>query len=135
MNEIILELGKVEQSAQDIVKGLIEKESWRELASFIYYYTLNGSDYDFKTEICCLLSTNKDEHVRGMAILGFAHIELVHGKVDLDKVLPVIEKALTDDSEFVRYKANDAKNDLQQYIKKQSKKKRGRLSKNCNKCE
>ena len=99
------------------IDRLEREKNWMGLSSYIYFLSLNDDDSDFAFKTCYFFSQHENENVRGMAILGFGHIAQKHDRIDLETVLPIIEKAKLDKSEFVRHKANDATDDLEFLIK------------------
>ncbi len=52
-----------------------------------------------------------------MAIESFEHIARIDGKLNREIVKPIIEKALNDEDEFVRQKAEDAKDGIKHFLK------------------
>ncbi len=74
-------------------------------------------DRSFAEKICIKLATHSHFNIRAMAIEGFEHIARIEGKLDKDIVKPIIEKALKDENEFVRGKADDTKDATKEYLK------------------
>ncbi|MEP6903073.1 MAG: hypothetical protein ABJA66_15080 [Actinomycetota bacterium] len=54
--------------------------------------------------------------MRGNAILGFAHISRIHGKLNEIRIKPIIENALKDASEYVRGHAVDAMDETKFFL-------------------
>jgi hypothetical protein len=79
---------------------------------------LNAPDFDreWVERICLSLSAHPDPNVRGNAVLGFGHIARTCRDLNQSEILPVIEKALNDSSEYVRGHAESAACDVHQYL-------------------
>jgi hypothetical protein len=90
----------------------IEKLMFVPLFASLYY-----EDRNFAREICIKLSEHSNFNVRAMAIEGFGHIARIDGKLNKEIAKPIIEKALKDEYEFVRQKAEDAKDDIKHFLK------------------
>jgi hypothetical protein len=67
-------------------------------------------------DICIRLSKHKHFNVRGNALLGFAHIARIHGKLDENKVEPLILDGMKDSDDYVRGHATDAREDVEHYL-------------------
>ncbi len=52
-----------------------------------------------------------------MAIESFERIARIDGKLNKEIVEPIIEKALKSENEFVRQKADDAKDGIKHFLK------------------
>jgi hypothetical protein len=78
--------------------------------------SLEPPDCDWSFKICCDLAAHADPRVRANAILGFGHLARMCGAVDEAKVRPLIEAALTDPEQEVRFKANDAAHDINHFL-------------------
>ncbi|MFD2746022.1 hypothetical protein ACFSTH_06775 [Paenibacillus yanchengensis] len=62
-------------------------------------------------------SQHKNENIRGIAVLCFGHIARIHGVVNKELVIPLINDALQDESEFVRGHAYSALEDITMFCK------------------
>ncbi|WP_438351661.1 hypothetical protein ACP8HI_00790 [Paenibacillus sp. FA6] len=60
---------------------------------------------------------HKNENVRGIAILCFGHIARIHGTVNKELVIPLINNGLKDESKFVRGHTHSALDDLNMVCK------------------
>ncbi len=109
--QAIPEFSKVEMELI-IAENDIEKLIFVPLFASLYF-----EDRDFAYEVCIKLASHPNINVRGCAIEGFEHIARIDGKLDKEIVKPLIEKALVDESEFVRIKADDTKDGLEHFLK------------------
>jgi hypothetical protein len=109
--QAIPEFTKAEME-QIIVENDIEKLVFVPLFASLYF-----EDRDFAYEVCRKLASHSNINVRGCAIEGFEHIARIDGKLDQEIVKPLVEKALVDESEFVRMKADDTKDGLEHFLK------------------
>jgi hypothetical protein len=84
---------------ENVVKGLLG-------------LALYGSDFEFIQNTLVNFSKNKDENIRGIAILGFGHIARLYGKIDKDVVMPIVQNGLRDISEIVKGQSTAALDDI-----------------------
>jgi len=76
-----------------------------------------ADDWEYAQDLMIRYSEDSDENVRGIAILCFGHIARIHGTIDQERVMPIIEKALHDESSFVRGHADSALDDIRLFCK------------------
>jgi len=76
----------------------------------------NDDDLEFVENLCIEFSHNDNNNIRSIAILCFGHLARIHGHLNTDKVLPIVKGALIDKSEIVRGQAENAKDDIYQYL-------------------
>lgn len=76
-------------------------------------------DEDWKgvQDLCIQYSNHPHYNVKGIAILCFGHLARIHGKLETEKVLPIVKKALRDSNDFVVGHANSALGDIQFFVK------------------
>lgn len=90
----------------------IEKLIYVSLFSSLYF-----EDRDFAEQICIKLAAHSDPNVRASAIEGFEHIARIDGKLNQKKIQPIIVKALKDENESVRDKAEWTRDATKQFLK------------------
>jgi hypothetical protein len=97
-------------STNAILKCLETGNSASELNHAIIAVTLHGSEdqYWFAHDVVEKFANHNDEWVRAIAILGIGHIKRAHGKVEIDRALPLLKIALQDQSEVVLEYAEDS---------------------------
>ncbi len=66
-------------------------------------------------ELCLSLVDDLSPEVRGMAAMCFGHLARIHGRLDLDRVLPVLRRLAVDP--LVAPRANDALDDIEVYLR------------------
>lgn len=74
-------------------------------------------DGEWAQEICIQLAVHEDPRVRTNAMTGFGHIARINGSLDMGSVKPVIETCLGDEDSGVRGAAENAKEDIQLFLK------------------
>jgi hypothetical protein len=99
------------------METIIAQNDIEQLIYVPLFASLYFEDRDFAYKICLKLADHPNFNVRGCAIEGFEHIARIDGKLDKEIVKPLIEKALVDESEFVRVKADDTKDGLEHFLK------------------
>ena len=72
-------------------------------------------DYVWAQERCLRFCEHEDSEVRSVAALCLGHVARIHRKLDLDKVLPVLQRLLKDEQTVGR--AEDALDDIKRYVR------------------
>lgn len=98
----------LEQIKTDITDNIADA-----LLSLAFY----DEDWMFAENLCIEYSSHSDSKVRGIAILCFGHLARIHGQLHIEKVMPIINKALMDKDDFIRGHAHDAKDDINMFLK------------------
>ncbi len=86
-----------------------------ELLLMVLSVALYSDDFEYAENFCVQLSNHEHFNVRGNAIQGLGHIARIHGKLNENKVKPIIESASKDKNKIVRSNAIDAK-DTKQFL-------------------
>ncbi len=73
-------------------------------------------DWEYVENICIEYSNHSDSKVRGISILCFGHLARIHEQLHIEKVMPIINKALIDKDDFIRKHAYDAKDDINTFL-------------------
>ncbi len=98
------------------VEATLARDSPAEVRIAVLAAALHGEDRRWAEDICIRLSRHGDFNVRGNAMLGLAHLARIHRELDASKSLPVIQAGLLDEHEYVRGQADDAADDVEQYL-------------------
>jgi len=100
------------------VEAVIARGSPDELLYVPIVVGMNAPDCDrtWVESICFKLAEHPHFNVRANAILGLGHIARTCGDLNLDRAIPLISRALSDEHEDVRAHANNAACDLQMYL-------------------
>ena len=94
------------------IDKFLENKDYENLAKELVGMAFYESDYDLALTTMIKFSNHENENVRGNAVLGFAHIARNHDK--LPKVaFQIVEKALSDESSYVRGHADSAVSDIE----------------------
>ncbi|WP_411349806.1 CPCC family cysteine-rich protein [Paenibacillus sp. WLX2291] len=96
---------------------MIQSNDPEQIVNGLLALSMNAHDGAFAQQYMLQYSQHDNENVRGIAILGLGHIARIHGTLDQARVLPIIEKALQDTSEFVRGHADSAIDDISHFLK------------------
>jgi hypothetical protein len=78
--------------------------------------TMYEHDPTWALEICLKYCNAGDVDIRGIAIEGLGHIARVHGDIDLERVIPVLDVALKDTDPWVVDKAEFSLDDLTRFV-------------------
>ena len=73
-------------------------------------------NWRFTQEVSVRLSEHPDETIRGNSMRGFAYTAMNHGKLEKNIVKPVLLRALKDSSDWVKGCAQDAIDDVNNYM-------------------
>jgi len=103
-------------SKTEIEKALANNDVDK-LLFIVLSVALYSDDFEFAENFCIQLSNHEHFNVRGNAILGFGHLARIHGKLNENKIKPIIENALKNENEFVRGQADSAKEDTEFFLK------------------
>jgi hypothetical protein len=71
---------------------------------------------EFAEQFCLRLVNHDDDFVRGNAILGFGHISRRFGNLKSAQIKSLVEKALNDESDYVRGQAWAAASDITHFL-------------------
>ena len=94
------------------VEGVITRDDPAEVSYVPIVVSMHPPDPDWAHDICLRLVKHVHWNVRGNAILGFGHLARTTGQVDKDRVLPLVESALSDSNEFIRGQAHSAADEI-----------------------
>jgi predicted nucleotidyltransferase len=113
-----MELSRQGWTKEDITQ-VLQRGNPKELLSVPIVVSMNVDDDDreWAENICIALANHSDFNVRGNAILGFGHIARICETLSTEKILPLVEKALKDEHEFVRGQAEAAVIDIEFFLK------------------
>ncbi len=78
--------------------------------------SMDPPDAKWAQAICVELAAHEHPNVRGNAILGFGHLVRTTGQLDRSVVLPLVVRALSDEDQYVRGRADAAVEDLEHYL-------------------
>jgi HEAT repeat protein len=76
----------------------------------------HACDRGWAEDLCFKLAEHPNFNVRGNAILGLSHIARTCRSLNLERAIPAVQKALTDESDYVRGHAEDVVADLQVFL-------------------
>ena len=100
----------------DQIEECIERNDPRELLYAVLSAALYSEDRAFAENVCIRLAGHEHFNVRGNALLGFAHIARIDERLNEHEVRPLIERGLTDPDKFVRGQAEDARDDIENFL-------------------
>ena len=112
-----MEYHVIKKATRAQVESAIKRNDPEELLIAVLSAALYSEDPAWAESVCLRLAEHEYFNVRGNAILGFAHIARIHGKLNKALVKPVVQAALRDESEYVRGHAYDAVDDLNFFLK------------------
>ena len=102
--------------SREEIESAISRDDPEELVYAVLSAALHSDDSGWAEDICVRLSDHGHFNVRGVAILGFAHIARIHRTLDEFRVKPIVNSSLDDEHEFVRGHAHDAVDDLEWFL-------------------
>jgi hypothetical protein len=80
------------ESALEVIATGSEEERVRAVLSVALF----DPDWEFAQGVCLSLVDDGSHAVRMAAILGFSHIARIHGRLDVDRVKPVLKRLAVD---------------------------------------
>ena len=105
-----------ESLSREQVADLLELDEAPALVTVPISVSLHSDDLPWAQEVCLRLSSYRDERVRANAVLSFGHLARRFRRLDLARVLPVVENALADSSPEVRGQADAAAEDIELFL-------------------
>jgi hypothetical protein len=98
------------------IEAILANDDPEELLGVIIDLAMAAEDREFAEDCCIRLAAHSNTDVRGNAIVGFAHLAQRFGDLDRERVLPVVEAALSDKKEYVRDQAEVARHELRDLL-------------------
>jgi|ERR1041384_1522072 hypothetical protein len=87
------------------------------LATAVLAVALHDDNLDFAQDFCLRASAAPDPLVRANAVLGLGHLARRFGRLDQNKVEPIVASALLDDDPYIRGQAEAAADDIQHFTR------------------
>jgi len=72
-------------------------------------------DYQWAQDCCLRFCNHQDAEVRGVAAICLGHIARIHRKLDMSKVMPILQRLLKEP--LIAGQVEDALDDIKQYIR------------------
>jgi hypothetical protein len=94
----------------------IARDNSEELLRVVLAVGLHELDGDWAATFCEQLCHHPHANVRGNAVLSLGYLARRFGKLNEDRVRPIIESALRDSDDYVRGQAHDAADDIQHFL-------------------
>jgi hypothetical protein len=107
----------IDPRSKDEIEAAISRNDPQELLYAVLSAALHSEDRVWAEDICLRLAGHENFNVRGNAILGFGHIARIHRQLNEDQVKPLIEAALSDESDYVKGRAEAAADDVEFFLK------------------
>ena len=98
------------------VEAAIARDDPDELLRAVLAAALQAEDGAWAEDVCARLAAHPHPDVRGNAVLGLGHLARVHGRLDRERAMPLLEAALADADEHVRGQADAAADDVEHFL-------------------
>jgi hypothetical protein len=85
------------------------------LCNALVRVTYHDPDWRWVQTQCMRLAAHSDKNVRGLAVSCLGHLARIHGVLDTEEVLPLLNELLTDPE--VAPRAEDALDDIKTFLK------------------
>lgn len=106
------EVQVVEKSIAELENHL-KPDNKKEVTDAILYITFNTNDFNWTQNVITKMMDSDNEDVAGLAITCLGHIARIHGKIDKDRVIPLL-KEKSQDPRFSG-RVEDALNDIDMF--------------------
>jgi hypothetical protein len=93
-----------------------ERDDPLELQLLILEVALESSEREWAEWACTQLAKHRNANVRGNALVGFGHLARRFGRLDPNRVKPLIESALHAHNEHIREHAESAADDVNTFL-------------------
>ena len=100
-------------SRQEAEKAFESNDS-SQISDALLRVTYYDSDWSWIQSKCLEFIKYQDKNIRGLAVTCLGHLARIHGTLDVDKVVPILE-SLSDDPE-ISGKIDDALDDIQMFV-------------------
>lgn len=98
------------------IEILLKSDDSSVVIDALMYSCFNINDPDWIQSKCIdAIEGGINEDVRGLGITCIGHVARMYGKIDKEKVMPVLERKLKDDS--LSGRAQDALDDIETFVK------------------
>ena len=94
----------------------LQRDDPLELQLLILEVALESSEREWAEWACAQLAKHRNANVRGNALVGFGHLARRFGRLDANRVKPLIESALHAHNEHVREQAESAADDVNTFL-------------------
>lgn len=94
------------------IMSLIQSGEPKGMVQGLLRLALEAGDREPIEDIMITYSRHGNEQVRGIALLCFGHVARRFGRIDKERVMPVLEEGLLDGSLFVRRHAASAQDEI-----------------------
>lgn len=74
-------------------------------------------DWKWVQDVCIALSSHQHKWIRQTCAICFGHLARIHGKIEKEKVLPIMNRLLQDSEAEVKGEAEISMDDFRIYIK------------------
>jgi hypothetical protein len=108
--------GEIQEHDKNSALQELKSNDERRIVNALLGLALNEQDWKWVQDICIKFSSHSSHSVRGIAILCFGHLARIHRELEIEKVLPIVKKALYDSNDFVKGHANNALDDIQFFL-------------------
>ena len=99
------------------ISEILKNGTLQEKSDALWSATCTVNDYKWAQELCHRYSESDEPLLRGCAIIGLSNIARTTGKLDKAIAKPLLLRALKDENEIVRGKAQDAIDDVNHCFK------------------
>ena len=104
------------QYSKEELEVLLKSTDSNVVIDALMYLCFNINDPDWIQDKCVdAIENGMNEDIRGLGITCIGHVARMYAKVDKEKVIPVLESKLKDDS--LSGRAQDALDDIDTFIK------------------
>lgn len=94
----------------------LQRDDPLELQCLIVEVALESTEREWAEWACAQLAKHRNANVRGNALVGFGHLARRFGRLDPNRVKPLIEIALHAHNEHVREQAESAADDVNTFL-------------------
>lgn len=97
------------------VRKFLRSNDIETLTTVMLYMVNNFDDWIWVQNKCIQLFDHKNFHVQGLAITCIGHLARIHGKIEKNKVIPILEKLKR--NEHLVGRIEDALDDIKMFTK------------------
>ena len=106
----------ITQHSKEELEALLRSSDSNVVIDALMYLCFNINDPDWIQDKCIeAIENGSNDDIRGLGITCIGHVARMYAKIDKEKVMPVLERKLHDES--LSGRAQDALDDIDAFVK------------------
>ena len=103
--------------SRDEAESAFASDDSERMAEALVNVAFHDTDWRWVQDNCLVFGRSGAAPLRYIAATCLGHVARIHGRLDLDKVMPVLKELLNDSETYVKASAEDAIEDIRIFMK------------------